>query len=45
MNKLHAEYQALQDEIAKQFKADLAKALETVERSARDCEAAEHTAK
>lgn len=45
MNKLHAEYQALQDEFVKQFKADLANALETVEKSARDCDTAGRTAK
>jgi hypothetical protein len=45
MDKLHAEYRSVQDELTKQFRSELAVALETVEKSARDCDAAEKTAK
>ncbi|KAF8738920.1 hypothetical protein RHS02_05431, partial [Rhizoctonia solani] len=45
MDKLHAEYRAVQDEFTKQFRSELAAALATVERSARDCDSADRTAK
>ncbi|CEL62004.1 hypothetical protein RSOLAG1IB_04755 [Rhizoctonia solani AG-1 IB] len=45
MDKLHAEYRSVQDELTKQFRSELAVALEMVEKSARDCDAAEKTAK
>ncbi|CAE6456033.1 unnamed protein product [Rhizoctonia solani] len=44
MDKLHAEYRAVQDEFTKQFREELAAALATVEKSARDCDAADRTA-
>ncbi|GAB1518435.1 hypothetical protein RhiTH_001494 [Rhizoctonia solani] len=45
MDKLHAEYRAVQDEFTKQFRSELAAALATVEKSARDCDSADRTAK
>ncbi|CAE6403039.1 unnamed protein product [Rhizoctonia solani] len=45
MDKLHAEYRAVQDELAEQFRSELAAALTTVEKSARDCDAADRAAK
>ncbi|CAE6418260.1 unnamed protein product [Rhizoctonia solani] len=45
MDKLHAEYRAVQDELTEQFRSELAAALATVEKSARDCDAAGRTAK
>lgn len=45
MDKLRAEYQAVQDEFANQFRSELAQALQTVEKSARECDTAGRTAK
>ncbi|KAL5633395.1 hypothetical protein ACGC1H_003778 [Rhizoctonia solani] len=45
MDKLHAEYRAVQDKLAEQFRSELAAALATVEKSARDCDAADRAAK
>lgn len=45
MDKLHAEYKAIQDEFTKQFRSELANALETVEKSARESDTAGRTAK
>ncbi|KAG8715975.1 hypothetical protein FRC11_012120 [Ceratobasidium sp. 423] len=45
MDKLHAEYRAVQDEFTKQFRSELAATLATVEKSARDCDAADRSAK
>ncbi|CAE7092419.1 unnamed protein product [Rhizoctonia solani] len=42
---LHAEYRAIQDQFTTQFRSELAAALATVERSARDCDGAGRTAK
>lgn len=45
MDKLHAEYRVVQEEFAKEFKSELAAALATVEKSARDCDNADRTVK
>ncbi|KAG8718731.1 hypothetical protein FRC08_004535 [Ceratobasidium sp. 394] len=45
MDKLHAEQRAIQEEFAKQFKEQLSRALESVEKSSRECGAAGQTAK
>ncbi|KDN47058.1 hypothetical protein RSAG8_03835, partial [Rhizoctonia solani AG-8 WAC10335] len=45
IDKLHAEHRAVQDEFAKQFRSELAAALATVEKSARDCDTADRAAK
>lgn len=45
MDKLRAEQQAVQDDFAQQFREQLAQALESVEKSSRECNFAEQTAK
>ncbi|KAG9099275.1 hypothetical protein FS749_001692 [Ceratobasidium sp. UAMH 11750] len=45
MDKLHAEQRAIQEEFAKQFKEQLSRALESVEKSSRECGVAGQTAK
>ncbi|KAG8744975.1 hypothetical protein FRC10_009083 [Ceratobasidium sp. 414] len=45
MDKLHAERQAIEEEFAKQFKEQLSQALESVEKSSRECTVAGQTTK
>ncbi|KAF8605809.1 hypothetical protein BDV93DRAFT_532189 [Ceratobasidium sp. AG-I] len=45
MDKLRAEQQAVQEDFAKQFREQLSQALESVEKSSRECNFAEQTAK
>jgi hypothetical protein len=44
MDKLRTEQQAVQDDFAKQFRQQLTEALESVEKSSRECHTAGKTA-